>query len=219
MKSVCNFCQKFGGTAGEERMADHILFESENFVVVPTIGSIVPGWLLIVPRSHFMSVGSFDAPMLHEFAGLQKTAAAALRDCFGTVSFFEHGAIRKGESVGCGVDHAHLHIVATEFDLVTGAKASGKSQLQWRSVSGIKSTKAYVAEQMPYIFVESLVGGAWIGSASWIESQLIRKVIAAYTGQPDCWDWKAHPFDNNVRETVRRLETWKAARTGRPILA
>ena len=42
-------------------MSDHVLFESENFVVVPTIGSIVPGWLLVVPRSHFMSVGSFDA--------------------------------------------------------------------------------------------------------------------------------------------------------------
>jgi hypothetical protein len=71
---------------------------------------------------------------------------------------------------------------------------------------------------MPYVFVESLVGGAWIGSASGIESQLIRKVIAAHAGQPDCWDWKAYPFESNIRETVQRLEAWKAARTGRSTL-
>ena len=119
--------------------------------------------------------------------------------------------MRERESVGCGVDHAHLHIVATGLDLVAGAKALGKTQLQWRPASGIQASRPYVSEQMPYVFVQPSSGGAWIGSASAIESQLMRKVIAAHTGQPDCWDWKAHPFESNVRETVAKLEAWKSA--------
>jgi len=213
MKSTCNFCQKFGGAPGGEPMSEHVLFESENFVVVPTIGSIVPGWLLVVPRSHFLSVGSFDEARLQEFTRLQETAAEALRYCFGPVSFFEHGAVRECEPVGCGVDHAHLHMVSIKFDLLAAAKASGETHLHWRPVSGIQVAKAYVAEQMHYVFVQSLSGNARIGSSTAIESQFIRKVIAAQVGLPGCWDWKEHPFECNVSETVQRLEAWKAARS------
>jgi len=120
----------------------------------------------------------------------------------------------KRESVGCGVDHAHLHIVATSLDLLAGAKTTSQTRLQWRQVSGIQAAKPYVAEQMPYVFVQQARGDSWIGTASKIESQLIRKVIAAHAGRPGCWDWKTHPFENNVGETVRRLEAWKAARAG-----
>jgi len=106
MKCICKFCQKFGGATGGDQIADHILFESDNFVVVPTIGSIVPGWLLVVPRSHFLSVGSYSAARFQEFVKIQEAAAEALRECFGPVSCFEHGAVREREPVGCGVDHA-----------------------------------------------------------------------------------------------------------------
>lgn len=219
MKSTCKFCQKFGGVPGDGQVADHILFESANFVVVPTVGSIIPGWLLVVPRSHCLSVGSVAEDKFQEFIEIQETAAEALRDCFGPVSFFEHGAVRERESVGCGVDHAHLHIVATDIDLLASARAPNGTGLQWRSVGGIEAARAYIAEQMPYVFVHQPSGGAWIGTASTIESQLIRKVIARHTGQPDRWDWKTHAFENNVRETVQRLEAWKTARAGVSIFA
>ena len=192
------------------------MFESENFVVVPTVGSIVPGWVLVVPRSHFLSVGYFDETLLREFIRIQNTAVKALQECFGPVSIFEHGAVRERESVGCGVDHAHLHIVATEHDLMSGVKVSGANKLQWRRAAGIQAARSCVSEQMPYIFVQPPSGGAWIGSAEAIESQLMRKVVAAQTGQLDCWDWKAYPFSNNVRETVEKLEAWKSANAMMP---
>jgi ATP adenylyltransferase len=212
MKTACKFCQKFGGTNRGGQIADRVLFESENFVVVPTVGSIVPGWLLVVPRSHFLSIGSLDEAQFREFVTLQKTAAEALRECFGSVYIFEHGAARECETVGCGVDHAHLHIVATSVDILADAKALSTAHLQWRPVSGIQTTRSYATEQMPYVFVQPPYGDAWIGSANTIESQLIRKIIAAATGQPDCWDWKSHPFEDNARETVIKLEAWKTAR-------
>ncbi len=212
MKLKCKFCQKFGGPTGGEEESDHVLFESPNFVVVPTIGSIIPGWVLVVPRSHFLNVGSFNLALFQEFMRIQEIAAKALRDCFGPVSIFEHGPVRERESVGCGVDHAHLHIVATELDLPGIIKRSGETQLQWRPASGIHATRPFAIEQMPYVFLQQASGGAWIGSASVIESQLIRKVIAAHVSRPDCWDWKAHPFESNAKETVKRLEAWKTAR-------
>jgi diadenosine tetraphosphate (Ap4A) HIT family hydrolase len=211
MNTACKLCEKFAVAAAGNEIADQILFESENFVVVPTVGSIIPGWLLIIPRSHFLSIGSFDPDRFHELAKIKETATEALRDCFGPVWSFEHGTVRERESVGCGIDHAHLHVVATGIDLLAGAKDLGCERLQWRSVTGLQATKSYVAEQMPYVFVQSPSGDAWIGSANAIESQLVRKVIAAKTNQPDSWDWKFHPFEPHVEETVTKMEHWKAA--------
>jgi len=213
MKLTCKFCQKFGGTTSGQEASDHVLFESPNFIVVPTIGSIIPGWLLVVPRSHFLNVGSFDVALLQEFMRIREIAAEALRDCFGPVTFFEHGPVRERESVGCGVDHAHLHIVATEIDLPAVVKRSGETQLQWRPVSGIQATRPFVIEQMPYVFLQQSSGAAWIGSASVIESQLVRKVIAEQAGQPERWDWKSHSFESNITRTVVELRAWKTAHT------
>jgi diadenosine tetraphosphate (Ap4A) HIT family hydrolase len=214
MKSTCKFCQKFGGTTDGDHAADQVLFESENFVVVPTVGAIIPGWLLVVPRSHLLCIGSFSEVQLQEFFELRAMAAEALRECYGPVAFFEHGAVRERESVGCGVDHAHLHIVATSLDLLVGATNTSQTKLQWCQVSGIQAAKPYVAKQMPYVFVQQGRDDSWIGTANTIESQLIRKVIATHAGQPDCWDWKTHPFEDNVRDTVGRLERWKVASAG-----
>ena len=218
MKSVCKFCEKYGGSTNESQIADHIVFESENFVVVPSIGSIIPGWLLIVPRKHFLSVGSFHEEMFHEFLEIRTVAVEALTECFGSVFSFEHGAVRERESIGCGVDHAHMHLVAADLDLVASVKEMSKSLLEWRPVSGIASAGRYVVNQLPYVFIQPPSGEAWIGSAQIVESQLVRKAIATHAGQAGSWDWKKHPFQHNAKETVVKLEAWKAARAQSAIL-
>lgn len=212
MKTDCKFCQKFGEAYGEYHVADRVLFQSENFVVVPSIGSIVPGWLLVIPRKHFLSVGSLDREYFEEFLEIRKVAAGALQDCFGPICFFEHGPVRERESIGCGVDHAHLHIVAISQDVVGAAKELSNGNMQWHPVSGIQASKEYVAKQKAYVFIQSLSHGGWIGTADAIESQMIRKTIALLTGQPSCWDWKANMFEENIKETVTRLEEWKSIR-------
>src|SRR5262245_16650287 len=91
MLATCNFCSKFGLRSKSSERYDQILFESQNFVAVPTRGSIIPGWLLIIPRAHFLCVGALNAEMMREFITFRDRVASALHKIFGPVAFFEHG--------------------------------------------------------------------------------------------------------------------------------
>src|SRR6266566_5391719 len=108
MHTTCNICRKFEQHGGGAELWDHVLFESRNFVVVPTVGAIIPGWLLLLPRKHFLCVGAMSDGLFCELLELRRVATKALSDSFGGVTCFEHGPAEPCTKVGCGVDHAHL---------------------------------------------------------------------------------------------------------------
>lgn len=183
-------------------------------MVVPTVGAIVPGWLLVVPRKHFLCVGAMGDALRREMRELSETAAEALRVSFGPVTFFEHGPTEPATSVGCGVDHAHLHVVASNVDLLGGARQIAQQPLSWSRVAGMQLTADYFRRRLPYLYVELPNGEVWLGTHSKIESQLFRKVIAAASGRADVFDWKCHSFEENVHQTVHTVEEWKLTRAG-----
>ena len=211
MKALCKFCQKFGepGNGDSSEPWDRILFETPNFVVVPTIGSIIPGWLLVVSRHHFLCMGTMGDALMSELRDVRRLATRALVDQFGPVASFEHGPAEPRTSVGCGVDHAHLHLIATDVRLVDGARRITQEPLSWVPVDGLDATTLYHQRRIPYVYVELPDGKAWLGTSSNIESQLFRKVIAAASGRTDVFDWKCHSFEGNAHETVRAVEAWK----------
>jgi diadenosine tetraphosphate (Ap4A) HIT family hydrolase len=211
MNTTCKFCDKFAVVRSARNAWDQVLFESPNFVVVPTVGSIVPGWLLILPRKHFLCVGAMGDAMIQEMLDLRRRAAASLRVEFGPVTFFEHGPAEPGTSVGCGVDHAHLHLVATRINLVEGAQQVLQEPLTWASVGGLEATATSFARKTSYLYVELANGKAWIGTGNRIGSQAFRKVIAAASGRTEAFDWKCHAFETNIQETIRAVERWKAS--------
>src|SRR4051812_5373863 len=85
------------------------LFESASFVAVPSIGSIVPGWMLIVPRAHVLRASDLSVASRDELADFVAHVRRNLTERFGPTSIFEHGPARPGCTSGCTVDHAHVH--------------------------------------------------------------------------------------------------------------
>lgn len=205
----CCLCRTFGSVINPAEPYDHILFESTNFVIVPTAGSIIPGWLLIIPRQHFICLGAMSEPFLNEMESLHRLASYALRGCFGPVVAFEHGPQERGKAAGCGVDHAHLHVVATEIDLVAGANAMAKENLVWKRIHSIGDTISYHRRGMQYLYVEQPEETRMLCELPSDESQLMRRVVATASGKADSYDWKHHTFDGNVLETIERIEQWK----------
>jgi len=209
MLETCNFCRKFGQNGTRVEPYDKILFQSQNFVAVPTRGSIVPGWVLIVPRNHFLCIGAFDSETFSEFIMFRAAVAEALRSAFGPVAFFEHGPATPSTLIGCGVDHAHLHIVATSADLREGADRIATGALRWTSLDHMRALSNYHAEGLAYLYVEQF-GNSFICSPETIESQLFRKVIASVVGEPSKYDWKQHCFRSAVEVTVSEIARLKA---------
>jgi ATP adenylyltransferase len=187
---------------------DRIVFESPNFVAVPSLGHLVSGWLLIAPKEWYICMGSLPKNLFSELNEFMDHVISILQSVYGDVAIFEHGPSQEGSSVGCGVDHAHIHIVPImpEWRLFQKAKILAPN-ISWTSVSAIDDTKRYFFSGKHYLFInEPATGGALIGTCNSIPRQLFRKVIASYLGKPNEFDWKYFPEIEKIQSTVDRLQ-------------
>lgn len=185
---------------------DCVVLESKNFVAVPTLGAMVPGWLLVVPKEYYLCIGAMEVDRRRELVDFVKAVTNLLERTFGDIVLFEHGPSRRGSAVGCGVDYAHLHVVSTMCDIMDQV-ARLAPWIEWVEVEGFESAAEVFETGSEYLFVQqSCSGGAHIGLGDEIPSQLLRKAIANYLGRPDKFDWKTYPELENVLTTLAMLK-------------
>ena len=99
------------------------LYETEHFAVIPSLGSIVEGWLLIIPKEHYLSYGYIESQaLLDELKKLIDYVGGIVKQVYGDYVIFENGAYCSNKLVGCGVDYAHIHIVPIKIDLIKYVK-------------------------------------------------------------------------------------------------
>jgi ATP adenylyltransferase len=189
-------CRMCGLSARES-----VPFDSGDSFAVPSFGAMVPGWMLIVPRTHVYSLAELDD---REWAGFS-TFLAAVRSkveaVFGQTVIFEHGSAGAGRKAGCGVEHAHLHIVPLAVDLravIRGVRET-VGDYQWQATNARPS----VPVGMDYIYVEDATG-SWITFAEALPSQVVRQALASRLGLTK-WDWKDDHRTSVMSETLARL--------------
>lgn len=194
---------------------DQPIFYSTNFVAIPSLGSLVEGWLLVVPRKYALCVGALEDGLFDELQDFTDHVSGHLQSVYGPVTLFEHGPSHRHSQVGCGVDYAHLHLVPlpTSCSLIDGALALAP-HLEWTRTLGLRDTRRYYDRGCPYLYLEQPVGTRpVIASSSRIPSQLFRKVIAANLGRPDEYDWKLYPEHEQIAAGLERLGASGAERT------
>lgn len=185
-----------GQTSPDEELNAPILKE-RGVVTLPSLGSIVPGWTLTFPSSPCLNLNSastIQREMVLEQANMSARRLSALT---GRVFHFEHGPETKGSIVGCGLDLAHLHTVALDFDLVSAAMAYA-NDLIW-TLHPIRA--AWMGK---YEYVTVWESGSSQRAVARIEkpiSQFFRKVIATELGIPSKWNYRDHAFRENVAAT------------------
>ncbi len=114
--NVCEYCQEIH-PSGENRfnrlyagmVETRFVLRTSHFVVMPTLGQLFKGSLLIVPVAHVETLASLPPDHLSELAALLEQVQCKLRD-FGQPVFFEHGSTQEVAG-SCGIFHAHLHVV------------------------------------------------------------------------------------------------------------
>ncbi|MCX6155939.1 MAG: hypothetical protein NT007_17465 [Candidatus Kapabacteria bacterium] len=188
---------------------NEILFESENFIVIPSLGSLVEGWLLIVPRHEYLSLLCINNDsLLNELVELSNFVGELMVKEFGCVTMFEHGATHPNSTIGCGVDFAHLHLVPINFDLLQGVEKFFNLSYEWRKVSGLKDAIGTLEKGLEYLFQKDNLGNSVITQSENIQSQLFRKVIAYYLETPEKYDWKKFYEMDNVSKTISRFKKY-----------
>lgn len=198
---VCKFCNKFNNNSSSSLINsyDKILFESQNFVVTPTIGSLVDGWVLIISKNHLISVGQLSKLHYEELQFVVREVKRILQSNYNNVFVFEHGPFSASQTTGCGIDHLHLHVVPLKFDLFE--EAQKLSSFNWTSAT-LSTTKSYYSSKKSYLYIEIPSGEGYIATDANIPSQFFRKVIATKLETPNDFDWKLNVGWENIQKTI-----------------
>jgi ATP adenylyltransferase len=180
------------------------LFETANFTVVPSLGSLVPGWLMVVPKAHVICAGALALDLAKEMEQLTRDVITNLERSFGEVCIFEHGPSASRKSTGCSVDHAHLHIVPVDFDLASAAQSFMPNDSVWKAGGWLSCQQAYL-QGLDYLYIEQPIGKGRIATNAEFGSQVFRKAIAQHLGIIEQFSWRDFPKIDVVASTVEIL--------------
>jgi diadenosine tetraphosphate (Ap4A) HIT family hydrolase len=189
--------------ARPSKIEDTVLAESKNFVAVPSLGSLVPGWTLVIPRRRASSLAEIPADELAEMCSFTRAIRLRLGSIGLPVFEFEHGAGLFGSLAGCGVDQAHLHLVPLEFDLVDRFESH-------RDVRDVQRIGASAPQPVPigmeYLWCSDGALRSLMGRPARPTSQWFRRLIAHELSMEASWNYAEHPFENNIRKTIEFFE-------------
>ena len=191
MSEDCRFCNIINGKYKYQEI-DKPFFESEEFIAIASIGALVEGWSLIVPKQHEYSMREFYGS--EQLTNIIERLLPAMSKKYGRLIAFEHGANRAGSMTSCGTDHAHLHIVPFDVSLLSKMK---KSDMEWVKVK-TSEIKNYVNGSEYLFYYDVYKNNKWVDPTGYLHvlekptSQYFRKLIADYIGVID-YDYKRFP--------------------------
>ncbi len=207
--SACELCSELESRTSTKAWNEPV-FESPNFVAVPSLGALIEGWVLLVPKRHFISFGAVPGSMLAEMNEFKAFLCSVLGQCYGTVSAFEHGPSAAYRAVGCGVDHAHLHLVPLLFDLLAEVSPFLSSGVTWAS-GGIEQCQDAYGRGQDYLYLEQPIGSGRIATHDKFGSQLFRRAIATRIGVRDQYNWREYEQLPTVMATIQRVRALVSA--------
>jgi diadenosine tetraphosphate (Ap4A) HIT family hydrolase len=187
---------------GEEIGDTYILKETDNFVAMPSIGALMPGYLLVLPRQHLLSFGHIPATHDAELQVLLQTMERWLMATYSaSVIFFEHGPTSFTKRGGSCTDHAHLHLapVPSHVDLLSVMRGD----FAVRQVQTMAALHDQIATGIPYLFLRHHDGTMHLCHAPDAKSQHLRRALARQLGLHSTWDWAAFPGAEHILATIQ----------------
>ena len=121
--TFCGFCAELHETDSQNNLLktvitpqlsinSRVMYETENYVVIPTIGCFVEGYVLIVSKQHYDCAGQMALSSIEELCQLIWKVVSAIKQTYGLDCIvFEHGAISCTNKFGGCINHAHIHVV------------------------------------------------------------------------------------------------------------
>ena len=165
-------------------------FESPNFIVVPSVSPLNAGHVLIFTKEHRSSMMSIPVTVKAQLFEVIAKMYDHVRANFGTPFIFEHGANDPADQ-GCGVNHAHIHILPLEVSLRNQVMKEIRLQYppdNWGSIQELLFNESISPSDL--LYGENPDRMLFYNSGM-ILSQSIRRIISAIKGSPQ-WDWKEH---------------------------
>lgn len=200
----CNITKHVGKTTHEHNLSsktvDMIVYESPNFVVVPGVGPLAPGYLMIMTKEHYLSLAQLPEDLMVEYLEVEEDMKKILTDMYSMeVGFYEHGTGPHGAVGLKSIVHMHVHImldnVLSDFY---------KKMMSMKEISDIT-----IAKNESYFWAKSGTSGKqWIvyDPEVYIPRQIHRQIYAEeHSFSKDQFNWRKTEFAEMTERNVWQL--------------
>jgi hypothetical protein len=173
-----------------------ILLQPGRGCVLPGMGALVTGYLLISPADHVPNLCAASPET--GFSEFLRQALMCLSSHLGELTYWEHGGVQTASfPTSACVDHAHLHVVPGSYDLRLPTPAAVRSA----DAPTMLAEHSTDWRERPY-----LMAGSTGSTCALVEDvgipQYFRRQLAAAVGKPDLWDYAAFPGEANIKATL-----------------
>lgn len=196
--SSCEFCDitycdsQIGSTNPLLEQEFTITFETDEFVVFPDAAPLGPRHALLVPREHVLS-----------FARLPQQRRQRAREVIDYLFehfpspddhapyLFEHGSREADESAGCGITHAHLHILFLPDGILDGQH----DVTHFDIYADLPAAFEELGQDDYYLFgrYQHPVRATAVEEATELKcSMFLRKWVAGQLGRPELADYRRY---------------------------
>ena len=191
----CVFCN-----IDKSRTENTIIEENENFIVLPAIGALVDGYLMIVSKKHINSMSKLKENERIEYEFLIEKYRNKFKNIYNKFPIiFEHGSpIKDSDMKASSVIHAHTHIVNHQFF----DESIIIKNLNFKRLANFK----YLSKEQNYIMYINQENICYVSYNFEPVSQMMRKLIAKDLGYENKFDWKKEIFIENINSTIRKFK-------------
>ena len=183
-------------------MRNRLIRETKNFVAFPSVSPLGPGHVLLCPRDHYSSMIQMPAAHVREFLRIAKSLVCDVENAYHSMVLFEHG-VGRGQEGGCGVTHAHLHILPASSSTQTVITNRVCADYRNDALGTFCDMMRRVPHDQSYLLLGSSLQSIryFVGA---FPSQYMRKIIASILHLP-LSDWRCHFGWGEFAETYTRL--------------
>jgi len=172
---------------------------------MPTLGPLVEGHLLILPKKHYFSYACISRLEYKEFNYVKMVVKNLLTNVYYRPIFFEHGSMSKTLKGGSAYDHAHMHVIPLSIGIDINKELSHLGFAP-RKISFMEELTGQKERCMPYLFFEDQNAEKTICDALAVESQFIRKLLATRIGKHKNMYWQQDLNIELIASTLKKLK-------------
>ena len=188
---------------GADALPSAILWESEDLYLTPGPGTLMPGYLIVATRRHYMNFAEVPDTALGDLSGLVRAVSEiGATNALAPYLMFEHGS-GKGPAKGAScVDHAHMHLApCRDPDLI---QKELEARFAGRALLGVADIRLLNGGE-PYVFLH-YDGRSYAYETPDIPCQFVRRLLAIEVGMPEQWNWFEHPCASNFWATQAQFK-------------
>lgn len=209
MRETCAYCSNILSSMAQPSVEpwNKVTYETSSFVISPTAGALIEGWVLIISKRHVPAMGALIERELCELNGLIIRTKNVMESTYGSVVIFEHGPACEGTTFGCGIDHAHFHVVPLRIALAPLIEKELGSPVKWETITDLRDLSKIHLKKASYLYIlENDTDQGRVTCLCNIPSQFMRRIIANSLGAPHLYDYRKYKFRQNAIATLHRLE-------------